>query len=121
LAGSRRLDDGRGACVALHCRRVDRSPAAPHILERVLRLYGIPIAPNDARALVAALIAYATPDAEAAAERISGGLEQGGNGLVALEPAHRDAILMCLDDPPPGLVELRFVLADDAAHRHGFA
>jgi hypothetical protein len=64
----------------------------------VLRLYGIPIAPNDARALVAALIAYATPDAEAAAERISGGLEQGGNGLVALEPAHRDAILMCLDD-----------------------
>ena len=36
---------------------------------------------------------------------------------VALTPAERDAILSVLEDPPPGLVELRGVLARDHAKR----
>ena len=42
-----------------------------------------------------------------------------GRGLVALTAERRDAILRQLEDPPPGLVELRGRLADDAGYRHG--
>lgn len=84
-------------------------------------LWRIPVDREDARALVATLIADGSPDAVAAAGRISARLDQGSNGLVALKPGHRDAILAVLEDPPDGLNELRGRLADDAGKRHGFA
>jgi hypothetical protein len=70
-------------------------------------LWGIPVDREDAKALVATLIADGSPDAVAAAKRIGSRLDQGSDGLVALEPQHRDAIIAVLEDPPDGLNELR--------------
>ena len=83
----------------------------------MLRLWGIPVDQEDAQALVATLIADGSPDAVAAAERISVRLERGSKGLIALEPRHRDAILGLLEDPPDGLNELRGALIRD--HQQG--
>jgi hypothetical protein len=80
-------------------------------------LWGIPVERADAHALVATLIADGSPDAVAAAGRISHRLEQGSDGLVALAPAHRDAILAVLEDPSEGLKELRGALIRDWEQR----
>ena len=83
----------------------------------VLRLFGIPVAPADARALVATLVSDGSTDAIAAAARITAGLDR-GRGLVALEPKHRDAILRTLEDPSDGLAELRGGLIRDREQRN---
>ena len=83
-------------------------------------LWGIAVDQEGAKALVATLITDGSPDSVAAVGRISARLDQGGNGLVALEPAHRDAILAVLENAPDGLNELRGRLAEDAAQRHVF-
>ena len=80
-------------------------------------LWGIPVDRADARALVATLISDGSPDAVAAAGRISARLEQGSNGLVALKPEHRDAILGVFEDPPEGPNELRGALIRDHEQR----
>ena len=100
-----------------------RQAELPRIVAAVLVLYGIPISDDDCRALVASLLADGSPDALAAAGRISKRLEStAGRGLVALTAEHRDAILQLLEDPQsPALVELRGRLADDAGYRHGLA
>ena len=85
-------------------------------MQNILRLYGVPVAPNDVRALIATLIANGEPRAVAAAARISDGLER-GMPLVALEPRERDAVLATLDDPAEGLVELRGALVRDYEQR----
>ena len=85
----------------------------------VLRIFGVGITTDDARSLVASLIATGRPAALAAVARITSTLERGA-GLVALEPQQRDAILNVLVAPSSeGLVELRTRLGDDAAKRHG--
>ena len=53
-----------------------------------------------------------------AARTIAHGLEVGAQ-LVALTPEQRDAILGVLEDPSPGLAELRGALARDALERRG--
>ena len=83
-----------------------------------LRLWGIPVTPDDAHALVATLIADGSPDAVAAAGRISARLDRGGTGLVALAPAHRDAIPGLLEvSADDGPNELRGALIRDAEQR----
>lgn len=81
-------------------------------------LWGIPLDRADAQALVATLIADGSPDAVSAAGRIGKRLDQGSNGLVALTPEHRDAILSVLEDPPDGLNELRGALIRDHEQRN---
>lgn len=75
----------------------------------MLRLLGIPISDADARHLVATLLVEGTPDAPAAAAKITKGVES-GLYAVGLTRAERTAVLACLEDPPDGLVELRGVL-----------
>jgi hypothetical protein len=84
----------------------------------MLRIFGIAVDDEDARALVATLVSGGSTDASAAAARITAGLDR-GRGLVALDPKHRDAILRTLEGPADGLAELRGRLADDYAERHG--
>jgi hypothetical protein len=84
----------------------------------MLRIFGIAVDDEDARALVATLVSDGSTDAIAAAARITAGLDR-GRGLVALDPKHRDAILRTLEGPADGLAELRGRLADDYAERHG--
>ena len=79
------------------------------ILEGVLRILGIPIGDDDARHLVATLIADGTPDALTAAGQITKGVER-DLYAVGLTREERTAVLACLEDPPDGLVELRGVL-----------
>ena len=66
--------------------------------------------------MIATLIADGGPDAMSAAASIGKGVDR-ELYAVALGPEERDAILAALEDPPPGLVELRGVLARDYAHR----
>jgi hypothetical protein len=82
----------------------------------MLRLYGVPVHDDDARRLVATLLADTTPEAFSAAHAIGRGLEE-GSLLVALTPEQRDAILAVLEDPPDGLAELRGELAKDRRYR----
>ena len=78
-----------------------------------MRLYGVSIPAEDCRAIVASLIADGSPDALAAAKRISGGLDLGAQ-LISFTPAQRDAILSVLEDvTSPALGELRGVLTRD--------
>jgi hypothetical protein len=87
------------------------------IVQSSVRLFGIAVAPNDVRTLIAVLVADGRPRAVAAAARISDGLER-GVALVALEPRERDAILAALDDPTDGLVELHDALVRDHDRRN---
>jgi hypothetical protein len=84
----------------------------------MLRLWGIPIAAGDARALVATLLADGSPDAVSAAQVIGRGVDR-GSGLVALTAEQQTAILSCLEDPPEGPNELRGALIRDHEHRVG--
>jgi hypothetical protein len=77
---------------------------------------GVAISPENARHLVATLIADGGLDALSAAAMIQKGVER-DLFAVALEPAERDAILSVMEDPPDGLVELRGVFARDHADR----
>ena len=76
----------------------------------MLHLAGCPITPEDARHLIATLIADGGPDAMSAAAMIGNGLDGGLFG-VGLTTEQKDAILSVLEDTPPGLEELRGVLA----------
>ena len=71
----------------------------------VLHLYGVPVTPENARHLVATLIADGSPHALSAANEIQKGLDR-QLYAVGLERVQRDAILAVLD-PPGGLEELR--------------
>ena len=83
-----------------------------------LRVFGVPLRPGDARSLAAKLIAAGDPYGASAAVSISRTLSRGG-GLVGVKDSERAAILSALtSDPPAGLVQLRGVLARDAARRH---
>ena len=82
----------------------------------MLRLFDVPVAKEDARSLVATLLADDHPHSAEAAATIAHGLELGAS-LVALTPEERDAILAALEDPPEGLVELRGVLMRDFEQR----
>jgi hypothetical protein len=82
----------------------------------MLHLYGIPVAPEDARHLIATLIADGSPVALSAAEVIEKGVRR-ELYAVAVTPLERDAILSVLEDPPEGLVELRGVLTRDHRDR----
>ncbi len=82
----------------------------------MLHLYGVPVTPENARDLVASLIADGGRHALSAAEEIQKGLDR-QLYAVGLERVQRDAILAVLEDPPPGLEELRGVLARDHRDR----
>jgi hypothetical protein len=83
-----------------------------------LRVYGVPLRPGDARNLAARLVAAGDANGASAAASIGRTLKSGG-GLVHVKDVERNAILYALDgDPPAGLVQLRGVLARDAARRH---
>jgi hypothetical protein len=83
----------------------------------VIRLFGIPVAEDDARNLVTTLLDDGSPYAVAAARTIHHGVNAGAE-LVALTAGQRDAILAALEDPPsPGLGELRAALVWDALER----
>ena len=81
-----------------------------------MRIHGARVADQDARRLVASLIATNWPDARAAAFRIARGLDR-KIPEVTLEPAERDAVLRALVDPPDALVDLRGALARDFRRR----
>jgi len=72
-------------------------------------LHGIPLAPGDARLLIAILVATGEPYAVSAANRIGDRLRR-GRELIALTPEQRDAVLAVLDDPPDRLASLRGAL-----------
>ncbi|MCY7304342.1 MAG: hypothetical protein LH654_15200 [Thermoleophilia bacterium] len=73
----------------------------------MLRVYGVPITPEDGRRLIATLIADGGPDQMTAAEMIGKGIGRVFYA-VALSPAERDAVLSTLEDVDEGpLAELR--------------
>ena len=82
----------------------------------MLTLYGVSVTAENARHLVASLIADGSADALDAAETIAYAVSRGSDA-VALPPGSRDAILSVLEDPPEGLVELRDALARDQRDR----
>lgn len=83
----------------------------------MLRVFGCPVTPEEARQLVAGLIADGGPNPIAAAEMIEKGVSRDLHS-VGITPEMRDAILRVLeDDPPDGLVDLRAVLARDQRDR----
>jgi hypothetical protein len=63
----------------------------------MLHLYGVPVTPENARHLVATLMADGGLDAKSAAPMIEKGVDR-DLYAVALEPAERDAILSVLED-----------------------
>jgi hypothetical protein len=79
-------------------------------------LYGVPVSPDDAGWIVARLYADAHSDAVAAAHIIEIGIDR-ELYAIALTPAHRDAILRHLVDPPEGLAELHGTLLRDNRDR----
>jgi hypothetical protein len=79
-------------------------------VRQVLHLYGVPVTPENARHLVATLIADGGPHALSAAKEIQKGVDR-ELYAVGLERAHRDAVLAVLEAAPAGLEELRGVLA----------
>jgi hypothetical protein len=82
----------------------------------MLHLYGVPVTPENARHLVATLIADSGPHALTAAAMIQRCLDQ-ELFAVALESEERDAILSVLKDQPAGMEELRSTLARDHRNR----
>jgi hypothetical protein len=82
----------------------------------MLHLYGVPVTPENARHLIATLIADGGPHALSAAAEIQKGLDR-QLYAVGLQAVQRDAVLAVLKDPPAGLVELRGVLARDQRDR----
>jgi hypothetical protein len=70
---------------------------------RVLHLYGVPVTPENARHLVATLIADGGPHALSAAGEIQKGLDR-ELYAVGLERQERDAILAVLEAPPEALL-----------------
>jgi len=83
-----------------------------------LFIWGYSVTPEDARNLVATLLAAGSDDARTAAASIARALD-GGGGLVGLDDGERDAVFFALIDPPEGLVELRGALSRDHVHRWG--
>jgi hypothetical protein len=94
-------------------RRIVRSV----LVQTLLWLFGVPVSPDDARALVTTLITEGTAPAFAAAARIGQALERGVR-VVGLEPRQRDAVLATLESPPDGLAELRGALIRDRERRN---
>jgi len=82
----------------------------------MLHLYGIPVHPGEARALIAMLAVVATPHARSAALAIERKLGRGG-GLVPLTPQERDAVLAAL--PPDSNAQLRGAMIRDHERRNG--
>jgi hypothetical protein len=78
----------------------------------VIWLVGVPVKSEDARSLIAMLLADSGSDAMDAAKVIAGAVRV-ERGIVALTVEQRTAILGVLDDPRPGLAELREVLVAD--------
>jgi len=74
----------------------------------VLRILGIPIG-DDARRLIATLLADGSPDALTAAEQLTKGVER-DLYAVGLTRPERTAVIACLEEPPESLAELRGVL-----------
>ena len=70
----------------------------------MLRVLGIPISDDNARALVATLVVEGTPDALSAAAMLTKGVER-NLYAVGLSPGERAAVLACLEDPPEGLAQ----------------
>jgi hypothetical protein len=87
------------------------------LVQTLLWLFGVPVSPDDARALVTTLITEGTAPAFAAAARIGQALERGVR-VVGLEPRQRDAVLATLESPPDGLAELRGALIRDRERRN---
>jgi len=75
----------------------------------VLRLYGCGVTTDDTRHLVSALTAYGSAASLEAAAAIRWGAGTKVS-VTDLEPELRRAILRVLEDPSPGLVELREAL-----------
>ena len=75
----------------------------------MLRILGTPIGDEDARSLIATLIAEGSPGALTAAGQITKGVDR-ELYAVGLTREERTAVLCVLDDPPEGLAELRGVL-----------
>jgi hypothetical protein len=83
----------------------------------VLWIVGIPVVLDDARSLTARLTANTgNPRAAQAAARISRAVDEGG-GAVSLDLGQREALLFCLDNPPPRLADLRAALIRDWGRR----
>ena len=72
-------------------------------------LVGVPVRPEDARSLVTTLLADGSKDAIDAARVVAGCLDA-HKITVPLTNKERMAILAVLEDPPPGLGELRGAL-----------
>jgi hypothetical protein len=81
-------------------------------------LCGIPITDQDARELIASLVADGGPDTTEAAQQIGRALAQ-AHPTVELTPAHRDAILSVIEHRLDGLTALRGALVRDQRHRAG--
>jgi hypothetical protein len=64
-------------------------------LGNVLRILGIPIDDDDARRLVATLLADGSPEALTAAEQLTRGVER-DLYAIALSRAERTAVLACV-------------------------
>ena len=87
----------------------------------MLTLFGVSVNAEDARHLVASLMADGGPQAISAAAIIHRGVDRDLYAVV-LAPEERDAILSVLGDSPGGqLLELRGVLARDHRDRRGDA
>jgi hypothetical protein len=82
----------------------------------MLTRFGVSVTAENARHLVATLIADGGPDQLAAANMIQKGVDR-DLYAIAPKPEERDAILSVLEDPPPGLEDLRGVLARDQRDR----
>ena len=88
------------------------------MLGGVIRLAGIPVRTEDARALVATLLADDHPGGLKAAARIAHALD-GDAAIVALTVQQRDPVLAALEGPAPGLGELRDALVQRARRQGG--
>jgi hypothetical protein len=83
----------------------------------VLRISGISVELDDASNLANRLMANSgNPGAVEAGTRISRAVEEGG-GAVSLDLGQREALLYCLDNPGPRLVELRAALIREWGRR----
>lgn len=83
----------------------------------MLRVFGVPLTPDECRGPVATLVVEGTRDALSAAGRIQYGLEH-DLYLVAVSTDERDAILSCLEDADGNLAELRGELAKENRWRN---
>jgi hypothetical protein len=85
-------------------------------VESILTLFGVAVTAENARHIVASLIADGSPAAMSAAAMIQRGVDR-DLYAVALEPEEKGAILAVLEDPPAGLEDLRGALARDHRDR----